>query len=61
MLPPPPSPATLETKQTFTVFVGGIIVGPGDVLATDTGGSIPLELFGSLVVADATVVSDMFA
>ncbi len=62
VLPPPPSAEDADTKQTFTVFVEALIVGPGEILATTSGGSIPLELAGSLVVADATVVNaDLFS
>ncbi len=47
---------------TTTCWVDGIIVGPGDVLATNPDGSIPLDANGSLVVADATSVDpDLFA
>jgi hypothetical protein len=62
VFPPPPSDETVQTSQTFTVFVEGLTVGPGDLLATSTGGSIPLDLAGSLVVEDATVVDpDLFS
>ncbi len=45
-----------QKTKTFTVFTEALIVGPGDLLATSTGGSIPLDLAGSLVVESATVV-----
>lgn len=62
VLPPPPSEQTIELYRTFTVFVEGLIVGPGDLLETSTGGSIPVDLNGSLVVDGATVVdADIFS
>jgi hypothetical protein len=62
VLPPPMGDETVETQQTFTVFAAGAIVAPGDLLATTSGGSIPLDLAGSLIVADATVVNaDLFS
>jgi hypothetical protein len=62
VLPPPPSALTLQADQTLTVFAEGLIVGPGELLATTSGGSIPLSLAGSLVVVDATVVNaDLFS
>ena len=62
VLPPPPSALTLQAYQTLTVFTEGLIVGPGELLATTSGGSIPLSLAGSLVVVGATVVdADLFS
>jgi hypothetical protein len=62
VLPPPMGDETVETHQSFTVFAAGAIVAPGDLLATGAGGSIPLDLAGSLIVADATVVNaDLFS
>jgi hypothetical protein len=62
VLPPAPSDVTAQGNQTFTAFVEGLIVEAGDVIATDSGGSIPVDLAGSLIVADATVIdSDLFA
>ena len=62
VLPPPPSAENADAKQTFTAWVEALIVGPGEILATTSGGSVPLELAGSLVVADATVVNaDLFS
>lgn len=62
VLPPAPSDITAQGNQTFTAFVEGLIVEAGDVIATDSGGSIPVDLAGSLIVADATVIdSDLFA
>lgn len=62
VLPPPPSDVDVQINQTLTVFVEGLIVGAGEILSTGTGGSIPLDLAGSLIVADATIVnSDLFS
>lgn len=62
VLPPPMADETVETSQSFIVFTAGAIVAPGDLLATTTGGSIPLSYAGSLVVEDATVVNaDLFS
>lgn len=61
VLPSPPEPETAQHYQAMTSFVEGLIVAPGDLLATTTGGSIPLDANGSLVIADATVVTaDLF-
>lgn len=57
-----PSDLDYNIHQTMTCFVAGLIVGPGDILATDGDGSIPLDANGSLIVADATVVNpDLFS
>ena len=62
VLPPPPSEMIVQAKQALTVFVEALIVEAGDLLATTSGGSIPLDLAGSLVVADATVINaDLFS
>ena len=62
VLPPPPSDLDVQTHQALTVFVEGLIVGAGEILSTGAGGSIPLDLAGSLIVANATVVdSDLFS
>ena len=46
----------------MTCYVNGIVVGPGQILAANPDGSIPVELNGQLIVADATVVTaDLFA
>jgi hypothetical protein len=60
--PPPPGPQDVNVNRTMTCYVEGIIVGPGDILATEADGGIPLEYEGSIVVADATIVdADMFS
>lgn len=57
-----PSDLRYPVHFTSTCFADGIIVSPGDVLATGPGGSIPLDYNGSLIVAQAEViVSDLFA
>lgn len=54
----PVLPADLEynTYISTTCFVSGLIVQAGDLLATDSTGSIPIEYSGSLVTADATII-----
>ena len=60
--PPPPGPQDVNMNRTMTCYVEGIVVGPGDLLATDPDGSIPLELGGQIIVDDATVVDpDVFS
>ena len=49
-------------RPYVTVWCSGVIVSPGDLLATNGNGSIPLEYLGSLVVDGATIIdSDVFA
>lgn len=59
---PAPSPDTRNVFTTTTCYVRGTIVGPGEILAANPDGSIPLEYNGGLIVADATVVDlDLFS
>lgn len=59
---PAPEAEVLYPYFTTTCYVGGIVVGPGQILAANVDGSIPTELNGQLIVADATVVNlDLFA
>ena len=59
---PAPEAEVLYPYFTTTCYVGGIVVGPGQILAANADGSIPTELNGQLIVADATVVIlDLFA
>lgn len=59
---PAPDPETRNVFTTTTCYVRGTIVGPGEVLAANPDGSIPLEYNGGLIVADATVINlDLFS
>jgi len=58
VLPINPTDLNYPVHFTTTCWVDGTIVGPGDVLATKPNGSIPLDLNGNLIVADATVVTE---
>jgi len=59
---PPPEPLALNPRITAACYVRGSIVGPGQILAVNSDGSIPIELNGQLIVADATVIDyDVFA
>jgi hypothetical protein len=52
---------TFNINQTLTVWVGGIIVAPGDLLALNGDGGIPAEYNGSLLVVGAAIVDpDVF-
>ena len=56
-----PSDLNYNVSFTMTCFVSGLIASPGDILATESNGSIPLDLAGSLVTADAVLVTpDLF-
>ena len=62
LLPVGEGEQTCSANFTTTCYVAAFIVEPGDVLATLPDGSIPLELGGSLIVADANVVqADLFS
>ena len=62
VITPVPDDLNYEAKWTTTCWVSGFIVETGDLLATGPGGSIPIDLNGSLVTVDATVVNaDLFA
>jgi len=52
-----------ETPQLMTgIMVTGVVVGPGDLLETESNGSVPLEDNGNLIVVGATIVTeDLFA
>ena len=57
-----PSDLDYNVNSTMTCFVSGLVASPGDILATGSNGSIPLDLAGSLVTADAVLVTpDLFA
>jgi hypothetical protein len=57
-----PSDLNYNVNFTMTCFVSGLVASPGDILATESNGSIPLDLAGSLVTADAVLVTpDLFA
>ena len=59
---PAPEEEVLYPYSTTTCYVGGTVVGPGQILAANVDGSIPTELLGQLIVGDATVVNlDLFA
>jgi len=59
---PAPEEEVLYPYSTTTCYVGGTVVGPGQILAANVDGSIPTELLGQLIVGDATVVIfDLFA
>jgi len=58
----PPGPEERNVFTTTTFYVRGTIVGPGQILAANPDGSIPLEYNGGLIVADATVIDiDVFS
>lgn len=63
--PPLPKDGDLTTVNNlyFAAYISGLVVGPGDLLATDSTGSIPSDIEqGQLVVANATVIqADLFA
>lgn len=62
VVPTLPTDTTHNAYWTSTCFVEGIVVQAGDVLATSTNGSIPLDYKGSLLTATATIVTaDLFA
>ena len=52
-----PTDLTSKTEVTLTVFSSGIVVEAGGLLGTTGTGSIPLDYNGSLVVANAVVVT----
>lgn len=56
VVPVLPSDLSVSTSLSFGCYVDGIIVAPGDLLATEANGSIPLDISGQLVVAGATVI-----
>lgn len=59
--PPSDSETDIRTWRTMTSWVSGMIVGPGDLLSTDSTGSIPIEYNGVLVIQGATVINqDLF-
>jgi hypothetical protein len=59
------TPVTGDTnivEWTQTVWVSGLTLQPGNLLAVDETGSLPLSANGSLVTAGATIVDgDLFA
>ena len=62
VIPPNPTDLNALMEMTFAPYVGGIVVGPGDLLETEGDGSIPLDLNGSIIVGDATIVDgDVFS
>ena len=62
VVPVLPSDLDYNVYSTMTCFVSGLVASPGDILATGSNGSIPLDLAGSLVTADAVLVTpDLFA
>ncbi len=59
---PAPEEEVLYPYFTTACYVSGSVVGPGQILAANVDGSIPIELLGQLIVGDATVVNlDLFA
>jgi hypothetical protein len=52
-----PTDLTAKMEVTLTVFSSGIVVEAGGLVSTTGTGSIPLEYNGSLVVANAVVVT----
>lgn len=55
-------PIDANIDHTTTCFVEGFIVGTGDLLATNSDGSIPVDYNGSIVTVGATVVDpDLFS
>ena len=60
-LPQPKEDNYVDYKTTFVTYVSGLVVEAGDLLDANGDGSIPIDLAGSLVVNDATVViGDLF-
>lgn len=61
VVPVIPSDLSVNIYGTSICFVEGGIIAPGGLLATTTGGSIPVDLAGQLITATATVVNgDLF-
>lgn len=53
---------TFNINEALSVWVGGIIVAPGDLLALNGDGGIPAEYNGTIVVTAATIVDpDIFS
>lgn len=49
----------IETPQTMTgIYISGALVGPGDLLETESNGTVPLEAGGNLVISGANVIND---
>lgn len=62
VVPSLPTDTTYNAYRTTTCYVAGLVVQAGDVLATSTNGSIPLDYKGSLLTDTATIVTaDLFA
>lgn len=60
--PPAAASYNVDVEFAFTTWTGGLTVTGGDLLATGTLASIPLEYAGSLVTANASVVDpDLFS
>lgn len=59
-LPSLPSLAdsTFDVYRTFTCYVTGAVVEPGDLLGTGVNGSIPASYNGSLIAQGATIIDD---
>lgn len=58
--PPPPSAQDVSAQWTTVMYVDGLVVESGDLLAAGPGGSIPIEYNGSLVTDDGVFVRNMF-
>ena len=56
----PPEPQDVFAKWTTTVYVDGLIVETGGLLATNGDGSIPLDYNGSLVTNTGVFVAALF-
>ena len=56
----PPGPQVVPTNWTTTVWVDGLIVETGGLLATDGDGGIPLDYNGSLVTNTGVFVEALF-
>ena len=62
ILPVFPTDLVYPVQFTSTCFVGGFIVEPGGILATDADGSVPIDSAGSLLIDGAVIVTaDLFA
>jgi len=57
-----PDFGSVLVRRSMTAWVAGMIVSPGDLLTPLPSGSIPVSYYGSVVVADATIVDgDLFS
>ena len=58
--PPPPSSEDVASNWTTVMYVDGLVVETGGLLAAGPGGSIPLDYNGSLVTNNGVFVQTLF-